>query len=258
MKMKLISTLLVCSIVPLGAQNQKDPYKKGEKKEEVNPNLYNESKAYNIVHEVFSLPLKEAAEIQRKNLTDEELYKHLVEKADLNDFTMFRVLPSQRVSSQGVAEFIYPTEFEPPELPNVVGVRVSEPITKGSIPKPPEVEKLENAPKIGQLSELKTPANPTAFETRNLGLAIQVQLTPQKNGLFHVSVNTELVKLGGRTVWGQGVSQVEMPKIESMNLSVSTVTKLDTPCLLGTMRDKTEKSEKIVKFTVINVKPMKE
>ena len=62
----------------------------------------------------------------------------------------------QQAIIEAVTEFIYPTEYEPPELPNRVGTSLG----TGDA-----------------LSFPVTPAHPTAFETRKLGTILEVQPT---------------------------------------------------------------------------------
>ena len=61
--------------------------------------------------------------------------------------------PAQLAKIEQVREFIYPTEYDPPEIPNQIGSDLS----GGSFP--------------------VTPATPTAFETRKLGKSIEVEPT---------------------------------------------------------------------------------
>ena len=62
--------------------------------------------------------------------------------------------PAQLAKIEQVREFIYPTEYDPPEIPNQIG---SDLASGGSFP--------------------VTPATPTAFETRKLGKSIEVEPT---------------------------------------------------------------------------------
>lgn len=67
----------------------------------------------------------------------------------------------QRAKVEVIREFIYPTEYDPPEIPNQVGGGLSTGGGGGSLG--------------GDSSAFPvTPANPTAFETRNTGVTLEV------------------------------------------------------------------------------------
>lgn len=72
------------------------------------------------------------------------------------------VKPGTVAKIEQVREFIYPTEYDPPEIPNSLGVAQVGNLT---ISTPPP------------LAFPVTPATPTAFETRNLGKSIEVEPT---------------------------------------------------------------------------------
>ena len=73
------------------------------------------------------------------------------------------VKPGQIASIEQVREFIYPTEYDPPEIPNQIG---------GGIDGGGDVEVFP-----------VTPATPTAFETRKLGKVIEVEPTVSSDNL---------------------------------------------------------------------------
>lgn len=78
-----------------------------------------------------------------------------------------------------VREFIYPTEYDPPEIPNQIGGGGGVIIIGGPPP-----------PGGGGGSIPVTPANPTAFETRELGRVLEVEATL---GADNVSVSLNIV-----------------------------------------------------------------
>lgn len=85
--------------------------------------------------------------------------------ADLLTTNHVLVKPGQIAKIEQVREFIYPTEYDPPEIPNelgivqINGVRVSVPVVE--------------FPAV--------PATPTAFEMRRLGSVIEVEPTVSSN-----------------------------------------------------------------------------
>lgn len=85
----------------------------------------------------------------------------------------------QQASIEVIREFIYPTEYDPPELPNVVA--------GGAFP--------------------VTPANPTAFETRSTGVTLEVDPVIGADG-FTIDLNLapEVVEFDGFVNYGSPIS----------------------------------------------------
>ncbi len=118
-----------------------------------------------------------------------------------------------KATIQSNREFIYPTEYEPPEIPTEVDL----PDKKGGL----------TPDDIKALWMMATPATPTAFDTRNLGSTLEVEsdIDPSEK-LIDLKFTPEIVWHTGSTVWverkdGLGnVSKIEMP--EFYKLSVST------------------------------------
>ncbi|MFD0892177.1 tetratricopeptide repeat protein [Luteolibacter ambystomatis] len=71
--------------------------------------------------------------------------------------------PGQKATIEIIREFIYPTEYEPPELPNSVGTSsISNPLGPGL-----------GSSSVGLFPV--TPATPTAFQTRNTGVTLEIE-----------------------------------------------------------------------------------
>lgn len=87
-------------------------------------------------------------------------------------------LPGQNAVVQSVMEFPYPEEYEPPEIPNTVG--------GGSTP--------------------VTPATPTSFTTKNLGVSLEVlpQVGPERK-VIEVAVNPVITDFEGFIDYGSPV-----------------------------------------------------
>jgi len=85
----------------------------------------------------------------------------------------------ERAKVEIIREFIYPTEYEPPELPNSTGDGFS-PIS---------------------------PATPTAFETRNVGVTLEVEprVGPNKK-MIELSIRPELVEFEGFVNYGTPIT----------------------------------------------------
>jgi len=68
----------------------------------------------------------------------------------------------EKATIEVIREFIYPTEYEPPELPNTVGSTDTSGLLGGG---------------SSSSSFPVTPATPTAFETRNTGVTLEIEPT---------------------------------------------------------------------------------
>src|SRR5690606_34434298 len=77
----------------------------------------------------------------------------------------------QKATIEVIREFIYPTEYEPPELPTSVGSSTVGGLGIGG--------GLTGA---GSTSSFPvTPATPTAFETKNTGVTLEIEPTIGEN-----------------------------------------------------------------------------
>ncbi len=98
--------------------------------------------------------------------------------ADLLCSTKLLIRPGQRGTVEVVREFIYPTEYDPPEIPNSTGGGFA-----GRIP--------------------AIPATPTAFEVRPLGKSIEVEPTvDQDNQTVSVDVLVDFTEFLGFINYG--------------------------------------------------------
>jgi hypothetical protein len=174
--------------------------------------------------------MKEAAAIQRSGISDSAFYAKMV--AGLKDksvkqesFLMVRSDPSLSVTGEQIQEYIYPTEYEPPELPKMVA----------------NTEKSEGGKKIEGGVFPVTPATPTSYDTRNLGETLEVEANCGADGkTIQLRIAPMRVSLIQRETTGQGMSKVEMPRIANPKLVTGIVTKSGRPAYLGTVSDSSE------------------
>ena len=90
-----------------------------------------------------------------------------------------------------IREFIYPSEYEPPELPNSVGVIDDGGILGGG----------------GGGSFPVTPATPTAFETKNLGITLEVLPVADANKQYvDLTLNPSIVDFDGFVNYGSPIN----------------------------------------------------
>jgi len=102
----------------------------------------------------------------------------------------------EKATIEVIREFIYPTEYEPPELPDRVGATGGLGDTGGSAIFP------------------VTPATPTAFETRNTGVTLEIEPTiGENNYTIDLRFAPELVEFEGFINYG---SPIESPGSDIM------------------------------------------
>ncbi len=195
-------------------------------------------------YEVFSLDLAAAAALQRENPGDAALYLRLiamVEKKEAIQESMhvIRCVQGQKSMSENTAEMIYATEYEPPELPNTVGVSIEPPKSPTATDNPatlPDTSKLENAPPLSMFNGIQTPATPTAFQTRNTGITIEMEASVDPDtGKVQLISSFDNVLHVGVTEHGTGLSKTTMPEFEVQKLIGSATVTPGKPFLLGTI-----------------------
>ena len=221
-----------------GAVVQKDPFKKG-KAEKIGKSEVVEPKNISICYELFSLPLTLAAKLRRQDLSDTELYARMV--AGVEDttvkqeaFVIVRGRSGQKYTSESISEYIYPTEWSPPQMPTIV-TRTNTGETEASAPIS-EKNRLESAPKQNSLSGSVAPATPTVFETKNVGLTLEFEaLIGASDRFIDIRMAPQSVVKIERENWGQGVSIIEMPEFEAQRISTGLSFRVDQPHLIGTM-----------------------
>ncbi len=188
-----------------------------------------------ICYEDFSLPLAKAAALQRKGLTDTELYAALIGSAASDSvrqetFSVLRGKSQQKVTTENISEFIYPTEYEPAQLSNAVTTGVP------GTDKDGKATAVGPLPVPGPVAIARTPANPTAFETRNLGFTLEAEPTLcEDNEFVNLRLTPEHVTMVGRSSWGQEFSTTESPNIEAQRINTAVMIKVNEPFMLGTI-----------------------
>lgn len=90
----------------------------------------------------------------------------------------------QRAKVEVIREFIYPTEYDPPEIPNEVGTGFGAGVSTFPV----------------------TPANPTAFETRNTGVTLEVDPVIGADGFtIDLNLSPEVVEFEGFINYGSPI-----------------------------------------------------
>ncbi|MEM8953700.1 MAG: Amuc_1098 family type IV pilus outer membrane protein [Verrucomicrobiota bacterium] len=158
---------------------------------------------------------------------------------------------NQIASIRSVREFIYPTEYDPPEIPEAVGVLEAD----GDADADADIFVPTDQFPV-------TPANPTAFETRELGTILEVEpVIGPDNKFVDLSLSPEVSEFIGFINYGTPIinpffggvvteNQILMPVFQSLRETTS-VTVLDGQTvviggLLEEMREDIEDSVPIL------------
>ena len=252
MKLKtiVIQPLLiaVCSIAVLHGQTPRpadpdaDPYADPDAVPYVKREPdFKDPKQISFCCEEFSLPLASAAKLRREGLTDAEIYQRLIAEVDKGtaiqeSFTVIRTRSGEKATSRAISEVIYPTEYEPAQVPETLSVATSQPTGKKAPQAVTDASKLAHTPPISLSGGLITRATPTAFETRDTGTTIEIMPTISDSGKFiDIRFNLESTELVDIRSWGQGVNTCQLPDFEGRYLSSGAVLTVDRPHLIGTV-----------------------
>ncbi|MFT5467565.1 MAG: general secretion pathway protein D [Verrucomicrobiales bacterium] len=103
-------------------------------------------------------------------------------------------LAGQQASVRVVREFMYPSEYDPPEVPSTVG-------SAGIGNNTTLIGNTNFAPIV--------PAHPTAFEMREVGSIVEVEGTIGANGLINLTISPEIVRFEGFIDYGSNITQFE-------------------------------------------------
>ena len=106
----------------------------------------------------------------------------------------------ERATIEIIREFIYPTEYEPPELPNQVGIGGG-------------LDGGQGGAGGGSIFPV-TPATPTAFETRNTGVTLEVEPILGEDGYTKdITLKPEIVEFDGFINYG---SPIQSPATDAL------------------------------------------
>lgn len=196
-------------------------------------------KLVSVCYETFSLDLADAAAIYREKLSDTKLYAELTARvakgqAKQETFTVIRARSGEKAIVESISEMIYPTEYEHGNGPTP------------SRPKspPPQEGKPAPAPAPAPTTNFKAPAAPagyfaptlpTSFETRNVGITVEIEPTiGMGDQIIDLRFLPDVVTFAERSKWGQGVSETEMPNFETQRLTTAVTLITGQPALVGT------------------------
>ena len=132
-------------------------------------------------------------------------------KARIMETQMCSTRSGQKATTEAIEEFIYPTEYEPAELPSEIHVDGKDGAATTS----------------GR--DFATGPTPTAFSTRNLGSTLEIEPTMGAAGkIIDLRFAPEIVYHVKNTTWTEwnghyGKAPIQMPVFYSLRISTGTV-----------------------------------
>jgi len=186
--------------------------------------------------EVISLPKQEASALVDEGLDQDVFHLRLKSAmqggaARLETFLSGRVVSGTASILQEVDKYMYPTEFDPPQMPQnlliadddlLADLRAGRQTGTGVAPP-------AGSPHNGGFG-LMTTVTPTAHETQELGVKLEIEVSRDDQELT-LKVKPQLTRLIGEKKY-VGVVQ---PLFESDSLSTTLKARLGVPQLLGTL-----------------------
>lgn len=85
-----------------------------------------------------------------------------------------------------------------------------------------------------------TPATPSSFGVKNLGSAIEVELSVLNPHFAELQLRTSTISLSGIESWGKEAALVKVPIFSKQSLNQDIEVTLDTPSLIGTFSPTSE------------------
>lgn len=141
------------------------------------------------------------------------------DKAKLLETAIVLARSGQRAKAESIYEFIYPTEYDPPELPTKLGDLAEKSKEAGDFP--------------------MSPPNAVAFETRNVGTTLEVDpVIGADDRTIDLNLAPELVYPVGELIYGEydnGKAKVEvkMPVFYSVRITTQVTLRAGEYLMIG-------------------------
>lgn len=149
-------------------------------------------------------------------------------KASVVETLLCTARSGEKSLAESIKEYIYPTEWEPAELPN-------------------EIYTTEAGDKVKiDARDVATGPTPTSFEKRNLGSTLEIEPTVASNGkLIDLRFTPEIVYHVGDETWSEwkdkrGDASIRMPMMYTLRLSTAATVMDGQPLLVAALSPKGE------------------
>ncbi|MEO1843058.1 MAG: hypothetical protein ABGZ37_02150 [Akkermansiaceae bacterium] len=151
-------------------------------------------------------------------------------KAEVIETAICLARPGQKATTESNREHIYPTEYEPPEIPNEV--------------------QIDGKGEAAALAQLITPATPTAFETRLVGTTLEIEPNIGADSrIIDVRFSPEIVYHTGEAMWESAKDSlgnednIRMPLFYSLRTSTGLTVRDGQYRFVGLLSPKGEDGE---------------
>jgi hypothetical protein len=169
----------------------------------------------------------------RESADDSGLRQELAKLAEEGKATVVETMlctgrSGEKSMTESIKEFIYPTEYEPAELPNEIHTTASGEKLKGV--------SIDNA----------TGPTPTSFETRNLGSTFEMEPTLSENGkIIDLRFAPDIVYHVGNETWAEwkgkhGDASIRMPSMYTARLATAVTLMDGQPLFVAALSPKGE------------------
>jgi hypothetical protein len=176
-----------------------------------------------LLIECISVPLPEAHKLCLAAHSDAELYAGLqtavtAGSAEVADFITLPLKSGHRTSGVAATEEPFPTDFDPPQLPQIF---------EGDTP--PDRKDFSH-----------TDICPTSFEIKNTGLAVEAEVSVSEAGL-QLTTSLERITYRGEQVWpapktpSLAAPEYHQPLFEHQTINTVMSNSWHRPTFLGTM-----------------------
>ncbi len=154
------------------------------------------------------------------------------EEGEILETFWVRALSGQRAKVESIHETIYPTEYDPPEIPDELTLHKADP---GSFQ--------------------GTPANPAAFETRNVGSTLEIDPVLGADGeTIDLNLVPEIVEHVEDTYLDRPDTEIDensdirMPLFYTMKVTTALTMKDGTYALIGVLRPRDDQDLRVMVF----------
>ncbi|BDS07841.1 hypothetical protein NT6N_28810 [Oceaniferula spumae] len=175
-------------------------------------------------------------------------------KAKLLEVQMLTVPDGQKATTESIREMIYPTEYEPPELPNTIHIHTG--------------QAKDGTTVIGAefAKDVATGPTPTAFETRNVGSTLEIEPSIDPDAPYiSLRFAPEIVYYIENLTYAEwngkhGKADIVMPVFYSLRVTSAATLANGKPTLVTAMSPKDDKgvtdhTRKILVFAKATILP---
>jgi Flp pilus assembly secretin CpaC len=147
-------------------------------------------------------------------------------KATLVATPSVTTMSGEKATIESLLEHRYPTEFEPPQIPQQIGTggTTTKVTTTTSV-----TEETTTVP--------RTSSTPTAFDTRNMGLTLEVEpVASEDRKEIHISLVPQIVALQGTVKYKtDNNGEIEQPEFYTKKIRTAVLVKNGGIAFLGTL-----------------------